>query len=253
MMIMPDNLKMSERDQALINILERLVGEMRQQDLKLEALLARNSDFTNSLDSMGRQLRGKQIDTERAVERSHNKLLDSFHHYRSDMLKLVNEQDQINKNIDALQKLIRTTIFTLDATNLKLIELDERLNLQEKISHEHYEYSVKESEVYQSALDDTNINYTKLHADTAKHLEVLQSETSEQLDKFRQETLRRLRLLDGIIASLQTLLIRTEPPERKTPWIARVFDKPVKFFRYKIPLLFSKTVRLFKKDKDQEL
>ena len=247
---MPDNSKMSDRDQALINILERLVGEMRQQDLKLEALLARNTELTNSLDSTGRQLRGKQIDTERAVERSHNKLLDSFHHYRSDMLKLVNEQDQINKNIDALQKLVRTTLFTLDGTNQKLIDLDERLNLQEKISHEHYEYSVKESDVIQSAMDDSNNNNTRLHADSAKHLEVLQSETSRQMDKFRQETILRLRLLDTIITSLQTLLIRTEPPERKTPWIARLFDKPFKFFRYKIPFFFSKIVRFFKKDKN---
>ena len=101
-MIMPDNSKKSDRDQALVNILERLVGEMRQQDSMLEDLLARNTEFTNSLDSTWRQMRGKQIDADRAAERSHNKLLDSFHHYRSDMLKLVNEQDQININIDLI-------------------------------------------------------------------------------------------------------------------------------------------------------
>jgi len=248
MMIMPDSSKRPDRDQALINILERLVGEMRQQDSKLEDLLAHSTELTNSLDSTGRQLRSKQIDTERAAERSHDKLMDSFHHYRSDMLKLVNEQDQINKNIDALQKSVRTTLFTLDTTNQKLIDLDERLNLQEKISREHYEHSVKESEVFQGAIDSSNRNYTKLHGDTEKQLGHLHKETSRQLEKFQHEMVRRLMLLDSIITSLQTLLIRTEPPERKTPWIARMFRKIVDFFRLKIPFLFSKIVRLFKKD-----
>jgi len=248
MMIMPDSAKMSERDQALINILERLVGEMRQQDSKLEDILARSTEFTSALDSTGRQLRGKQVDAERASERSHNKLMDSFHHYRSDMLKLVNEQDQINSNIDTLQKLVRTTMFTLDSTNQKLVDLDERLNLQEKTSREHYEHSVKESEVFQGAVDNSNRNYTKLHADTEKQIGQMHKETSRQLEKFQHEMVRRLMLLDSIITSLQTLLIRTEPPERKTPWIARMFRKMVDFFRLKIPFLFSKIVRLFKKD-----
>ena len=247
---MPDNSKKSDRDQALVNILERLVGEMRQQDSRLEELLLRSTELTNSLDSTGRQLRGKQVDAERAAERSHNKLLDSFHHYRSDMLKLVNEQDKINSNIDTLQKLVRNTLFTLDTTNQKLLELDERLNLQEKTSREHYEHSVKESEVFQGAVDNSNRNYTKLHADTEKQLGQLHLETSRQLDKFQHETMKRLMLLDGIISSLQTLLIRTEPPERKTPWIVRMFGKMVNFFRYKIPFLFSKIVQLFKKDKN---
>jgi len=251
MMIMPDNPKKPDREQALVNILERLVGEMRQQDSKLEDLLARSTELTNSLDSTGRQLRGKQIDAERAAERSHDKLLDSFHHYRSDMLKLVNEQDQINKNIDNLQKLVRTTMFTLDSTNQRLIDLDERLNLQEKISREHYEYSVKESEVFQGTMDNSTRNYTKLHTDTEKQLGQLHSETSRQLDKFQHETKRRLMLLDDIITSLQTLLIRTEPPERKTPWIVRMFGKLVKFFRVKTPLLLSKILQLFKKDKSE--
>ena len=248
---MPDNVKKPDRDQALVNILERLVGEMRQQDSKLEDLLAHNTELTNSLDSTGRQLRGKQVDAERAAERSHDKLLDSFHHYRSDMLKLVNEQDQINKNIDALQKSVRTTLFTLDATNQKLIDLDERLSLQEKLSREHYEHSAKESEVFHGAIDNSNRNNAKLHADTEKQLGQLHSETSRQLDKFRNETKHRLMLLDDITSSLRTLLIRTEPPERKAPWIARMFGNVVKFFRVKIPLFFSKIVRLFKKDKSE--
>ena len=247
---MPDNPKKSERDQALVNILERLVGEMRQQDSMLEDLLARNTEFTNSLDSTWRQMRGKQIDADRAAERSHNKLLDSFHHYRSDMLKLVNEQDQININIDALQKSVRTMLFTLDSTNQKLLDLDERLNLQEKISRDHYEYSVKESGEFQGAVDNSNRNYTKLHADTDKQLGELHSETSRQMDKFQHDTMRRLMLLDGITTSLQTLLIRTEPPERKTPWITRMFGKLVNFFRFRIPLLFSKIVMLFRQDKN---
>ena len=225
---------MSERDQALIGILERLASEMEQQDSMLEDSLKRQAELAKSLDSAERHLRRKQIDAEKAQE----KLSDSFHHYRSDMLSLVNEQDRINRNIDDLQKAIKTAAYTLDATNQKITGLDERLKQHEKTSQEHFEHALKQPGVFREVLDDSNRNFTRLHADTEKHLGELHRETARQLDKFQHETMRRLLLLDGIITSLQTLLVRTEPPEKKPLWIVRQFSKIAKFFRFKV--LFAK-------------
>jgi len=234
---------MSERDQALINILERLAGEMKQVDLRLEDSLARNTELLKSLESTGRQLRGKQLD----ADRSHDKLFESFHHYRSDMFKLVNEQDQINRNIDDLQKTLKTTMFLLDNTNQKLADLDERLKMHEKTSYDYYEHTSKQPEIFRDALEDSNRNFTKLHTDTEKHMGRAHRETIRQLEKFQYEAMRRLLLLDNIISSLQTLLVRTEPPERKPSWVARQFNRLISFFRLKLPMLFMRITGRFKK------
>ena len=231
---MPKDSTMSDRDQALIGVLERLASEMEHQDSMLEDSLRRHAELAKSLDSTERHLRRKQID----AEKEHEKMFDSFNHYRSDMLSLVNEQDRINRNIDDLQKTIKTTTYTLDATNKKIADLDERLKHHEKTSLEHFEHALKQPGVFREVLSDSNRNFTKLHADTEKHLGELHRETARQLDKFQHETMRRLLLLDGIITSLQTLLVRTEPPEKKPPWIARQFSKIAKFFRFKV--LFAK-------------
>ena len=227
---------MSERDQALISILERLAGEMEQQDVILEDLLKRSGEFAKSLESSELIRKSGRTDTEKA----HDKLFDSFQHYRSDMLSLVNEQDRINKNIDDLEKVLKSTTYALDTTNQKLDGLDERLKLHEKGSQEHFEHALKQPEVFRDVLTDSNRSFTKLHADTEKHLGELHSEMARQLDKFQHETMRRLLLLDGIVTSLQTLLVRTEPPERKPPWIKRQFGKISKFFRIKLPSLLRK-------------
>ena len=230
---------MSERDQALIGILERLAGEMELQDRMLEDIQARQSELAKALGTTELHLRSKQVD----AEKSHETLLEAIHHYRSDMLSLVNEQDRINKHIDDLQKVIKTTTYTLDTTSQKLSSLDERQKLHEKVSHDHFEHTLKQPGAFQSVLDDTNRSFTKLHADTEKHLGELHRETARQLDKFQHETLRRLLLLDGIIDSLQTLLVRTDPSIKRTPWIARQFNKLLKFFRYRVPAMFKRKTK----------
>ena len=228
--------KMSERDQALISILERLASEMQHQDDMLENLLKRQGELSKALETTELHLRSKQVD----AEKSHDTLSESIHHYRSDMLSLVNEQDRINKNISNLEKIIKTTTFTIETTNQNLSSLDERLKVHEKASHEHFELALKQPETLRGTLNEINRNFTKLHADTEKHLGELHRETARELDKFQHETLRRLLLLDGIIESLQTLLKRTDPSERKTPWTKHLLEKTVKTFRYKIPSLFKK-------------
>jgi len=232
-----DEVKRSDRDQALIGILERLAGEMQQQDDMLEDLLARTDSLAKSQEALGRQLReGNSGGTQKPQE----KLFDPSRDYRSDMLSLVNEQDRINKNIEELQKIVKTATFALDVTNQKLVSLDERLTGHEKISNEYYAAAQKQPAIFQEALNDSSRNFTKLHAETEKRLGETLGETARQLDRFQHETTRRLLLLDSIVTSLQTLLIRTEPPVKKPLWISRFFKAVGKFFRYRLPFMFKK-------------
>ena len=234
---MANDVKMSERDQALIGILERLAGEMAQQDKKLGELLKQNEELSKAVAAAERNLRSKQIDSEKAQD----KIFDSFHHYRSDMLSLVNEQDRINRNMGELQTLVKNSMYALDAANLKISGIDQRLGTLEKTTQDHFEHALKQPGVYQIALDNSNRSFTKLHADTEKHLGELSRETDRHLDKFQHETMRRLLLLDGIINSLQTLLQRTEPQEKKPPWISTLFNKIINFFRHKVPGMLRKS------------
>jgi len=228
--------KASGRDNALVNILERLAEEMQHQDDMLADLLTKTDALSNSLESTQQQLRGSRSES----QKEQSKLFDPSRDYRSDMLKLVNEQDRINKNVEELQKVVKTATYALDVTNQKLIGLDKRLVEHEKISNEYYAQAQKQPAIFQEALDGSSRNFTKLHAETEKRLGEMYGETARQLDKFQHETARRLLLLDSIVTSLQTLLIRTEPPEKKPSWISRLFGRIGKFFRYKLPYLFKK-------------
>jgi len=241
--LMADNKKMSNRDQALIDILERLAREMEHQKQMLEDLNTLQNDFSKSVETMELQRRSRHIDSDKA----HDKLFESFHHYRSDMLSLVNEQDRINSNIDNLEKLIKNTTFALETSIQKLKDMDGRLKHLEKAFGEHSEHSLKQETVLRDEMAESTRNFTKLHADTEKHLGELHTETGRQLDKFQHEIMRRLLMLDGIVTSLQTLLIRTEPPEKRPLWIVRLFRKVIKFFRFKLPLFFRS---LFSKRKN---
>ncbi|MCL2080030.1 MAG: hypothetical protein FWH17_09400 [Oscillospiraceae bacterium] len=225
-----------QRDQALIGILERLAGELRQQDETLASLSERQNNLATAIDSTGINLRGKQVET----QQSYDKLYEAISHYRSNMLSLVNEQDRITKDIEELRKAVKTATYALDITNQKLIGLDERLSGHEKSSNTYYQQAGKQSELFQNALIDSGRSFAKLHTDTEKHLAELHNETARQLDKFQHETLRRLLLLDGIVTSLQTLLVRTEPRKKKPLWIVRAFARMRVFFKYKVPSFFMK-------------
>jgi chromosome segregation ATPase len=236
-------MKAAVREQALIGILERLANEMEQQDVMLEDLIKRHDEFVKSSENAETYRRTKLNDAEKA----HDKMFESFHHYRSDMLSLVNEQDRINKNIDELQKMVKTATYSLEVTNQKISSLEERLTLQEKATQEHYEHSQKQAEAFKHEIAESSRNFAKLHAETEKHFSELHKETERQLDKSQHETMRRLLMLDGIVSSLQTLLTRTEPPEKKQPWIKRLVSNTGKLFRIKLPLFFK---RIFIREKE---
>ena len=236
---MADKAKVSGRESALVSILERVVGQLRKQDQMLEDLAARQLELSAAVERVELGARSRQFDPEAAI----GKLQDSFSRYRSDMLSLVNEQDHINKNLTSLNNLINKTTYALENINQKLAGLEERLKVQEKASGEHYTHSLKQAEILPKEIADSNRSVTKLHMDTEKSLATLHQETQRQLGKLQQETTRRLLALDGIESALQTLLVRTQPPERKPFWFVRVFRKVVGFFNKRLSKLFGKNRR----------
>ena len=88
-------------------------------------------------------------------------------------------------------------------------------------------------------LADSNRNVAKLHMDSEKNLEKMQQSTQRQLEKLQQETTRRLLVLDDMESALETLLIRTEPPEKKPFWFIRLFRRVRVFSQTKLSRLLK--------------
>ena len=224
--------KTQDRDKTLINILERMVGQMQKQDLLLE-------DMTKQLNELSRDSEGARlhrVSLQNRTENSNEKLGESISRFRSDMLSLVNEQDHISKGLENLSKLVKTATFSLEDNNRRIEDLDELVRIQEKSVRNHYEHSLKQAEAYTRELADSRRNFTKLHAETEKRLGQLNYETQQQLARLQQETTRRLLALDGIDSALHILLERTEPPEKKPFIFVRLFHRSNRFFRIKLPL-----------------
>jgi len=119
-------------------------------------------------------------------------------------------------------------------------DFDERYKKQEKAVSDHHELSLKHAEEFPKELAETNRNVAKLHVETEKNLGKMHSDTQKQLERMQQDTMRRLLAFDGIESALQTLLIRTEPPEKKPFILIRIFKKIFRFFRVVIPSAFRK-------------
>ena len=85
--------KMSTRDTALISILERMADQIQRQDYLLEDIIKYQSDLSKTMQNAEFQRGAAQNETDNANER----VRESLSRYRSDMLSLVNEQDQSTK------------------------------------------------------------------------------------------------------------------------------------------------------------
>ena len=83
-------------------------------------------------------------------------------------------------------------------------------------------------------------NFTKIHGDTEKSIERMHGETQRQLERMQKESMQRLLAFDSIESALQTILIRTEPPEKKPLLIVRVFKKIGRFFGVILPRAFRR-------------
>jgi chromosome segregation ATPase len=228
---MSEKANVTQRDKALLAVLERIAGELGDQDILLENIVKSQNEYSKMMHATDIKLDAQRVNTEKLID----KIFDSISHYRSDMLSLVNEQDRINESVNELGKLIKQTTFEIENTNKRISMLEEKIKPLETTISGNYEHSLKHTEITTNLFADMEHNVTMLHAGTEKSLNDLHVETEQQLEKMQQETSRRFLALVGIEAALNTLLIRTEPPVKKTSPIIRMSRRVGVFFRYKLP------------------
>ena len=233
---MADKSKAPDRDKALINILERIGGELQRQGDVLDDLVRNQEEFSRALRSAEFQLGSQQTASEQSID----KIAEAMSHYRSGMLSLVNEQDRANENLKDMRKMIHDTNFALETSNQGMAALNGQVNAQDKAMREFYDHSLAQETATQEGIADNGRTVAKLHTDTEKRIVELHRETQGQLDKLQQDTTRRLMALVGIEEALNTLLIRTEPPEKKPLMVVRVLKKIGVFFRTSLPAFLKK-------------
>ncbi|MCL2152628.1 MAG: hypothetical protein FWH57_06685 [Oscillospiraceae bacterium] len=223
----------SQRDAVLVTVLERLSDQIRQQNQAFDEIAKQQLGLSKAVENERLSLRARQDGAEEAS----GKLLESVARYRSDMLSLVNEQDAINKNIADLNSLVNKTAYALEKNNQDLAELNERVTILENAAKAHFEHSLKQADILPKEIEGSTRSITKLHMDTEKNLGKAHQETQKQLEKLQQDTARRLLVLGDMEIALQTLLVRTEPPEKKPAWPIRLFRRAIAFCRAKLARL----------------
>jgi len=232
-----------DRDQTLINVLERMADQLQKQDSLLMEISDKQGDFSKEMTNADFHLSVQQRENDSAYSR----IQEALSNYRSSMLSLVHEQDTIGVKLSDVIRLSDKTAYSLENTSQRLLALEERVKTQEKIVNDHFAHTLKNADTFPKEMGNLGQNVSRLHADTEKRLGQMHGETQRQLDKLKQETIRRLMVLDGIEAALNTLLIRTEPPEKKPLLIVRIFNAIDRFFRIKLPLIWKK-IRVSRKD-----
>ena len=232
--------KISNRDETLIKILERLSDEIREQQLLMEDLAKQQHELAVNMERSRLQYNSRHDVTNSAIERSQ----DSIQRYRSDLLSLVNEQDRMNLAMSDLIKKQAAIAFTQDNISNVLSDIAKHFESQWKDIREANAHSVRQGESLTRDIAGVSRNISKLHMDTEKRSGEMHHETQRQLEKIRIDVERRLLSLDKIEASLDTLLIRTEPPEKKPFFVIRI----VRRLR-----LFIKNIRIRLREKKTEL
>ena len=240
--------KMTRQESALVNILERMADQLTKQDQLLEDVTERQFELSKALEAIEFLIEARQNDYSKALESMEyqigirqsgadsevKSLQDTVSRYRSDMLSLVNEQDQINNKLSELNTLVNRTVYAMEKANQTISGIEEKSKSQEKIASEHYTHSLKQAEILPKEIAGSTQSISKLHMDTEKSLGKMHQDTQRQLEKLQQETTRRLLALGDIENALQTILIRTEPPEKKPFWLKRLFRRISGFIRLKI-------------------
>ena len=250
--------KLSQRDETLVRILERLSDEIQKQAVLLDEIEKRQHELSADMERSRLQQHARLDITDGAAEKAQ----EAFLRYRSDMLHIVNEQDRLNDIIKDLNKKQAAIAFSQDNIFKSLRELSERLEAHEKtireistysIKHEETlmslalrlevqeniirevnKYSILHEEVLSREITDMNRSVTKLHMDTErsivdmsraaeKRLGEVSRDAQRRLNELSRDTMRRLLALDKIESSLGVLLVRTEPPEKKPFITVRMF------------------------------
>ena len=245
--------KLSQRDEMLIKILDRLSDNIWKQELLLDEIIKRQLEQTANTERAWLQLHVRHDASDSAREKTH----EDFLRYRSDMLHLVNEQDRLNDivkdvgkkqaaiafsqdsiintltsldqrldtQIDDVNKKQTTFAYSQDSMTNALADLDRRLETQEKVIREINKYTIRHEETLSKEIYEMNRNATKLHIETDKTVGNANRETRKQISEAMHDTMRRLQALDRIESSLDVLLLRTEPPVKKPFFIIHLFHK----------------------------
>ena len=245
--------KLSQRDEMLIKVLDRMSDNIWKQEMLLDEIIKQQLEQTANIERAWLQLHMRHDTADSAREKTH----EDFLRYRSDMLHLVNEQDRLNdivKDVGKKQAAIAfsqdsivntltsldqqfdtqmtdinkkqtTFAFSQDSMTNALADLDKRLETQEKVIREINTYTIRHEDTLSKEIADMNRNIARLHIETDKIVDKSNRETKKQLDEARHDTMRRLQALDEIASSLDVLLLRTEPPEKKPFFIMRLFRK----------------------------
>ena len=284
--------KASQRDMALISILERMADQLTQQDQRIEEISNRQIESSAAQDRRIEEIANLQREllsthdqrSEDMTKRQHElsstldrlalrqnlwqqntgpsieKLNQDFQRYRSDMLGIVNEQDRITDDMKEMTKRQGSLAMAQESIDMTLTRLAEWSAAVERSMREHYEYTIRQADVFprltaeatrsneklhmdtEKRLEETHkaelkktdelrLETVKLHMDSEKRLGETHKEQLKKIDELRSETIHRLLALDGIESALQILLKRTEPPEKKPFWIKRVFRSISLFFK----------------------
>ena len=219
---MTNEMKISQRDETLIKVLDRLSDNIQKQESFLEDITKRQLESSVELERTGQWQHARHDDTEASLEKTRETLL----RYRSDMLKLVNEQDRLNDLVIDLNKKNATIAYVQESITNSLADISSRLDTQEKSIREISTYSVQQGEALSRKISEMNRDTAKLHTDTEKRIGDAYRDFQRQLADIRRDTMRRLLALDKVESSLEILLIRTEPPEKKPFFVIRAIRKP---------------------------
>ena len=222
-----DKKNISQRDAALIGILERMADQIRTQDALLKELIDRQNNIANGMtDSEFKQdLRRDEIDV------ALRNLQDSFARYRSDMITFVREQDIIRKSTDDTLDSIKKIAYALEETGNKVAKIEAGYNKHDKEVHDHIAYITQKWENLPKDFTNTNRNITELRVEMEQYFRRAATDSEENFEKYQRQTTKRLLALDGMMAALETLLIRTEPPEKKPPVPVRIIRSIRRFFQ----------------------
>ena len=241
--------KLSQRDETLIKVLDRLSDSIGEQDLLLQELSKRQLELSADMERISELLHMQYDISDSALEKTQ----DTFNRYRSDMLSLVNEQDRMNEILKDLNKRHTSVAFSQDniinmLTNLgtqldtqdklvretntysarhgeTLTHLVKQLDTQDKITREINTYSIKHEAALTKEISDMSRNVAKLHMDSEKRMGDEHKDTNRRLKEMKMDIERRLLELDKIEATLNVLLIRTEPPEKKANIFVRIYRR----------------------------
>ena len=235
---MANESKLSQRDETLVKVLDRLSDGITQQSTLLDELGKRQIELATDMERNERRQLIRLESTDGSIEKTQ----EAVQRYRSDMLSLVNEQDRMNIHITEMSKKQLAIAYSQDNIVNIITDLKNRVESQEKTVHEINTHSINHEEALPREIGDMSRSVSKLHMDTEKRLVEMHKETQRLLDKMKVDIERRLIALDKIEASLEILLIRTEPPEKKPFILVRLFHR-IRLLFMKIKIRWNERVR----------